>query len=266
MEKESTFACFDIEITQFAGSDVTIDKITLQLSSGTAEVVGVQLPQRCRPGEQLTIIYKLLAAAISEKLDNVSPSRTLTITISATVLVSKDCTPKIKIKWKTALETPQSRPNSRSALLSPQDVKPTGTSTALYNDLPTTPGPDTLLMTGGSVAEIDSTSSFSSGVNLTVSGQKEVFVGEVFRWEVFIVNRSEKVYRFALQAIPKRRISDLSSSARRLSSAGIGSIGSKSKDGLARPVLDDNVVYSVQKSEMMDATELICLQPEVRIA
>ena len=115
MEKESTFACFDIEITQFAGSDVTIDKITLQLSSGSAEVVGVQLPQRCRPGEQLTIIYKLLAAAMSEKVDNVSPSRTLTITISGTVLISKDCTPKIKIKWKTALEIPRSRPNSRSA-------------------------------------------------------------------------------------------------------------------------------------------------------
>ena len=265
MEKDSIFACFDIEITQFAGSDVAIEKITLQLSSGTAELVGLQLPQRCRPGEQLTVIYKLLAVAFSKNIDAVSQSPTLTIAISATALVSKECTPKIKIKWKTALEVPRSRPNSRSAL--PQhDLKPAGNAIPLYSELPTTPGPDTLIMTGGSAAETETTSTLSSGVNMTVSGQKQVFVGEIFRWQVFIVNRSEKVYRFLIHAIPKRRIGDTNPSARRPSSSSVGNFGSKSKDGLARPVLDDNVVYTVQKSEMMEPTELICLQPEVRIA
>jgi TRAPP trafficking subunit Trs65 len=259
-EKDSILACFDLETTQFAGSDLMIDSISLRLSSGAAQPIHVELPRLCRPGEQLTVIYKLLPAAASEMfVDDASQQRTLTITASATVLVSKECTPKVKIKWKTALEVPKSRPNSRSGL-SPLGMQ---LGNLQYRELPTTPGPDTLIM-ADQFAGIEPTSTISNGVSLTISGSKDVYVGEVFRWEVFIVNRSDKIHRFAIFALPKRRVGDQNSTVQRPSQSDIGSFGSEPKD-LARPILDDNVIYSFQKSEMMDPTELICLSPDVRI-
>jgi hypothetical protein len=237
-----------------------IESVSLRLSSGAAKPIHVELPRLCRPGEQVTVIYKLLAAAASEMFaDDASQQRTLTITASATVLVSKECTPKVNTKWKTALEIPKSRPSSRSGL-SPLGMQ---SGNLQYRELPTTPGPDSLLM-ADQFAGGETASTISNGVSLTISGSKEVYVGEVFSWEVFIVNRSEKIYRFAILALPKRRLGDQHPAIQRPSQSDTGGFGSKPKD-LARPILDDNVIYSLQKSEMMDPTELICLSPDVRM-
>lgn len=37
------------------------------------------------------------------------------------------------------------------------------------------------------------------------------------------------------------------------------------KDGIAEPVLDDNVIYTLQQNAVQEPTELICLTPDCRI-
>jgi hypothetical protein len=210
------------------------------------------MPQQCQPGEQMTLIYKILPPSTFDKTIEVSEvSRTLTISLSSTVLISEDCTPKVKLKWKTALELPPSRPSSRSGRASTPPTEPLLSI-----------GHDALTMTG-EVAEVESTPTISSAVSLTISAPDKVYAEEVFQWEVLVVNRSESMQRFALLPVPKRRLNDSYAHVRRPSSS--GSYGVKPGSQLANPVADDNVLYSMQKSGTMESTDLICLTPDVRI-
>jgi hypothetical protein len=251
-EKNAILACFDIEITQFAGCDVSLDKISLQLSSGSTEAVSVDLPHRCRPAEQFTYVYKLVSPlSLDGPADVVLSSRTLTVSLTATALVSPECTPKVKLKWKTALELPPSRPTSISGALATTPIEP-----------PSSVVHDALVMTG-EVAEIQPAPFISPGISLTISAPQRIYVKETFNWEVMIVNRSDKMQRFALVPVPKRKFADLYGSGNRPNSS--GPLGDRSKNWLVNPVVDDNVLYSVQKSDALEATELVCLTPDVRI-
>lgn len=248
-EKDAILALFDIEITQFAGCNISLETIEMQLTGGTSEPIGVELPIECQPGEQLTLIYKILPISNIEKvLETNSLSRVLTIILTSTVLVSENCLPTVKIKWKQALETPPSRPPSRSAPMS-----------ATIDRAPHI-GHDALTMTGR-LAEVDSTASAANGVSLNITAPEKVVVGEIFRWEVLVVNRSEKVQRIALLPIPKRRLGDIYPTIRRPGSS--GSFGGKLD--LAAPVIDDNVLYAIQKSSILEPSELVCLTPDVKI-
>jgi hypothetical protein len=113
----------------------------------------------------------------------------------------------------------------------------------------------------GRLAEVDSTASAANGVSLNITAPEKVVVGEIFRWEVLVVNRSEKVQRIALLPIPKRRLGDIYPTIRRPGSS--GSFGGKLD--LAAPVIDDNVLYAIQKSSILEPSELVCLTPDVKI-
>jgi TRAPP trafficking subunit Trs65 len=248
-EKDAILALFDIEITQFAACNVSLDKIEMLLTSGSSEPIGVDLPMECQPGEQLTLIYKILPSSDLEKvLGNNDLNRVLTIILTSTVLVADSCLPVVKIKWKQALETPPSRPPSRSAPMSATVER----SPHIRHDA--------LTMTG-EVAEIDPAASVANGVSFHITSPEEIVVGEIFRWEVLVVNRSEKVQRLALIPIPKRRLADVYPTIRRPGSA--GSTGGKSN--LATPVVEENMLYAIQKSSILEPTELVCLTPDVKI-
>jgi hypothetical protein len=248
-EKDTILACFDIEIGQFAACNVSIDKVELNLTSGTSNPVGIDLPKECLPGEQLTLIYKISAPSKLQKtLNGDDINRVLTVILTSTVLVSEDCLPTVKIKWKSALELPPSRPSSRSGLLS---------STS---DRAPHFGHDPLTMTGQG-QDIDPTANVATGVTISISAPEKVAVGETFQWEILVVNRSDQVRRILLIPIPKRKHIDSHPIMRKPASSG----GLENMSMLASPVLDDNFVYTIHKNSILEPSELVCLTPDVKI-
>jgi TRAPP trafficking subunit Trs65 len=246
-EQDAILALFDIEITHFAACNVSIDSIDLNLTSGSFEAVGVQLPIESQPGEQLTLIYKILPSEGLEKiLEGSDNSRVITITLTSTVLVSDSCLPVVKIKWKQILETPPSRPPSRSAPMS------------ATHDQPSHVDHDALTMTG-QPADVQSSTGVANGVTLNITTPPMVTIGQIFSWQVLVVNRSDQVQRIALLPIPKRRLGDHIAILNRPGSTG------STKDVIAAPTIDENVLYSIQKTSIQESSDLVCLTPDVKI-
>ena len=247
-ERKVTIASLDLEITAFAGSDVLLDQVDLVLSSGRVEPLGPSLPIRAQSGDQLTLLYKF----VPTESDNVSPSsaqpQNLTVIALASVLISKNCVPKIRFSWITPVDLPSSRPNSR--------VGPIKASSKPL-------GPDSLPIIESHTGAEPSTAA-TNGILFSITGPPEVTVGNPFKWDLFIVNRSEKVHRLAIVALPKHRL--WSRHGKSDSSASMNtSSGDKPKDSLAEPVVEDHVIYNSQRSAMQEPTELICLSPDVRM-
>jgi TRAPP trafficking subunit Trs65 len=275
-EKDTILACFDTEITSFANCPVSIDKINLMLSSGYAEPVGVELPVLGNPGEQMTLIYKLLPPSdfsnrftlVESNMSN-DPlaNRTLTVTLSASVLMSEECTAKVKIKWKTALEMPASRPGSRS---DNYNGNMTGQPTAWSG----AQGPrfgESLALAGRVYDVPDFGPAISHGVSLSITAPDKVHVGQLFRWEVLVINRSDQLQRFAIVPIPKRKpVVDMNfirpeSSGSNTGRGPAGTGTKKAPSSLAAPWVDENALFSTQKGATMEASDLICLSPDVRV-
>jgi hypothetical protein len=250
-EKDTLIATFDIETTAFASSNVQLTNVDLNLTSGSYDAVGVKLPIVSQPGEQVALIYKIFPSkdGTTEVNSDGASNRTLTVTVTAIVMVSKTCLPTVKIKWKTILELPPSRPPSR-ALPSPMHPEPLSMLAH-----------DALLMTG-QVAEVRSLSGVADGVSLAITAPSTVYVGKRFRWEILVVNRSAQVYHLAIIALSKKRNPNLLSAIPRPRSRGNQQTA---QDSLAAPLIDDNVLYSIHKNTILEPTDLVCLTPDVKL-
>lgn len=239
-------ASVDLEVTPFAGSDVLFEKMDLKLSSGQVEAIAPPLPLRSRPGDQVTLLYRL----IPEPSENSSytDSQHLSIDASSSVLVSKTCQPKIQIDWKNQVDLPSSRPNSRAGpKITPKPL-----------------GPDSLPIIDQFAAS-DASTTVTNGISFTISGPPEVQVGQTFKWNLFIINRSDKVHRLAVLAMPKRRLVDRRHSQRNSTTSITASIPEKDRNTLAEPVVEDHAIYGSLRNAVTEPTELICLSPDVRI-
>lgn len=246
-EPNVTIASLDLEITPFAGSNVSINKMDLSISPGHVEPLGPQLPLISQTGDQITMLYRL-RPPVTDSTSVVNQSYHLTLIATAGVLVSETCTPQIHIDWTTPVDLPSSRLSSRAGPSKPPS-KPLG--------------PDSLPITDHTSPSISSSVN-ANGVSFTISGPQEIEVGEVFKWHIFAVNRSDKVHRLAVLAMPKRRHMDRRHGAKE-STSSFKMTTEDGKDAIAEPVLDDNVIYTLQRNAVQEPTELICLSPDVRI-
>ncbi|KAJ5107526.1 hypothetical protein N7456_004201 [Penicillium angulare] len=256
----TTVASLDFEVTPFLNCEVSFDKATLSISEGTLESMsntpGLSLPLKCRPRDDVTLVYKLTP----EYGPETNPSSTammsvLDISLSAVILLSDDCQPRISMEWKTNVDF--------SMALNPTFGGP---STALQR----TNRPTSLSVSGQSPAATATRSSLREraysvtdvGVTISFSGPVSVQVGTPFSWGVFIVNRSNMPRKFALIVIPRRKRLDPRGHVARPSSA---SISSRKEDQVAEAVTDDNIVHAMQKSSVGQEAELISLSTDIRV-
>jgi len=248
-QPECTIASLDLEITPFAGSDLLIEKMDLELSSGRVEAIGPPLPLRSRPGDQITLLYRLISHFSEDVSHTRGPPQHLAVDASATVLVSKSCIPQVKINWTTPVDLPSSRPNSRAGA----------------GKIPPKPlGPDSLPITDQFSAP-DSITTVTNGVCFTISGPRELRVGQVFKWHLFVINRSDKAHRLAVLAIPKRRLADRRHGHKISGTSVVEPSPEKDINSLAEPVQDNQVIYTAHRNAIQESTELVCLSPDVRI-
>jgi hypothetical protein len=259
-EKGATIAALDLEITPFANAPILLSSIKLSLNAGRVEDMTPILPKTNRPGDQVTLLYKLWPGKKEDIALLPGGLPELKVLAQASVLVSKTCIPKIKFSWTTPLELPSpSRPVSRIGPPSSSGNKDQATKPI---------GPDTLLTSppqlAASPAIGGANNGLTSGLLITITGPDIIEVGKEFKWSLFVVNKSEKIQRLALVAIPKRR--PWVKPGQRESRVPQASKKSKvpEKD-LAELILDERAVYAAQKAGVQEPTSLLCLSPDVRV-
>jgi len=105
--------------------------------------------------------------------------------------------------------------------------------------------------------------STNTGLTFTISGPKRVYVGEIFRWQLFIVNLSKDTRRLAVVVVPSRKRNDGRTLLPQRYS--LGCARGDEAGVVAEAALEDNVLYGIQKNATTDPTELITLSTDVRI-
>ncbi|KAF1984733.1 hypothetical protein K402DRAFT_335957 [Aulographum hederae CBS 113979] len=254
----TVIASIDFEITAFAGCDVSLDHVHMGITNGDVRPLGTVLPIRCRTGDQVTLLFQLSPQTLDlAHTSSSDESHTLDVEVAARALISETCTPKVLVKFKTNVDLsmgstgmnnsrPQSfiRPGSRD--------RP---SSAHRGDRPDS---DSIR----SSHEVEATT--GAGISITVSGPRRVYIGEVFLWSIFAVNRSEDIQRLAIMVIPRRkRTEGRALIPKRYSGNNAGKF--TEQEAVAEAVLDESVVYALQKNAVMEPTELVCLSTDIRI-
>lgn len=251
----SLLASLDLEVASYATYDVLIKSVNVNLLDGT--VTPFPTSQEAdtvhKPGDQLTFVYKLKPDITTDGTPSLGPKgHILTMTVSASVLMTPQCHPTIAIDWKIPVDfTPAAEhqnPNMLKAahrLSNPSIKSPTN--------------PDAL-PSHEAAEEIPSN---AINITLTISGPPKVTLGEIFKWTVFIVNRSPVARKLAVLVLPKRK-HPAATHASRPSNSSATSPQSK-KELLAPAVVDENVVYAQQKSARTETADLICLTTDIRL-
>ena len=265
----STIASLDIETAPFQDDDIEIVNVGMQLSDGTTEDLctghGLKLPMLCRPRDNVVFLFRLvpgngqlIGPAKSSK------SRNLEISIDACVLASDTCKPIIQMRWKTLVDF--------STALNPNFSTPGQTMQRgkRPSSLPVPPNEDNQQETE---VTVDSSTSprrqrsdsvGGSGVTMTLTAPKDVYVGQPFTWDVFIVNRSTRPRKLSIVVIPKRKLVDHKGHLSKPSSS--SSSGGQRKDTThANAVMDENRLYAMQKSVAKEDAQIVCLSTDVRV-
>ncbi|KAL9008620.1 MAG: hypothetical protein Q9173_006272 [Seirophora scorigena] len=263
-------ASLDIETAPFQDNKIELSDVFMQLSDGSVEDLckgqAINLPMTCQPRDKIVFLFRLLP--FDDQTSNFqarSNSRTLDISIDARVLVSHTCHPKIHMRWKTLVDFSTAlnpkygapaqalqRSKRPSTLSVPSDMEngvPGETGSNGAND---DPPPSQRL------------SSPNIGLTLTFTAPKDVYVGQPFTWDVFLVNHSVKPRRLAIVVVPARRSGEYRDQTS-FSSSAIGKGVNGGDLDYADAIMDENRLYAVQKRLAREDVGIVCLSPEVRV-
>ncbi|KAK5652554.1 hypothetical protein OQA88_10315 [Cercophora sp. LCS_1] len=281
-------ALLEVDFTPLFDCEASLENITLSVPDCTTEDLnsqdGMALPLRCVAHDHLTFLYRLAPQHLDVASKN--PNRDLTITIEVVILQNPDgpspCTPRLAMTWTTNIDfTLPVNPGFGQPI--PQPIK----RAHRPSQLSISGGVDVQSLVSPSVSRPDALPSLEAatdrpletalpdfGITMTFTGpEKPVYAGEEFSWSVFVVNRSKLdgagvaigthgARKLALVVMPKRRRNELRVIRPPSTSGGPGA---KRDPLIADAVLDENVVHAMQRSSVVDATEVICLSADVRI-
>ncbi|KAL4914146.1 TRAPP trafficking subunit Trs65-domain-containing protein [Aspergillus aurantiobrunneus] len=258
--RPTTVANLDFEVTPFLNCEVTFDRADLRLSGGSIEILtdgaGLVPPVTCHPRDDITLIYKLTPEYGPDSRDSTTVSVSpLDISLEAIIKVSEDCRPRILMQWTTNIDFSMAlNPNFGAPSQALQRTnRPTSLSTGAGSG--GTPTNRTSLRERAYSAT-------DMGVTMSFSGPQSVDVGRPFSWSVFIVNRSTTPRKFAMVAIPRRKVANARGHVARPSSS---SMSNRRSDQVAEAVTDDNIVHAMQKSVAGQEADLVCLSTDVRV-
>lgn len=269
--KPSIIASLDIETAPFSSEDLNLTAIDMELSDGTAVYLGKALapilPLNCRPKDNPVFLFRLTPQETPSDGSYQTSAKTLLITVHATVLISTSCQPRIEMRWKTGVDfstalnptygapgQSMQRPRRPSSLSRPP-------STTNLTSLPST------AREGNSTPESIRTrqravSISDFGVSITFTGPKIVKVGRPFSWKVLILNCSSKPRQLSLTVMTKQKQGSAAGHQSRTSNSST----SRYRDlNTAGAVIDENVLYALQRNLGVDAAQVISLSTDVRI-
>lgn len=253
----------DVDVLPISGCDVILDDIHITMPDGTIDdlnkIQRLSLPITCLPLDNLTFLYRLSPKESLGDMAVKSHLRTLDITIRVSAAVKEDCKAHIIMNWKTSVDFTipvnpgYGQPSQnlqrirRPTNLSIDSFDSVRTNAAVRSDLPSV-----------EPADPQRTSSAPDfGITITFSGPDCCTPGEIFTWNAFVVNRSNKPRKLALVVVPKRRRGEQRSNMP--PSIGPGS------DIIADAYIDENLVHIMQKNATLDPADVICLSTDMRL-
>lgn len=269
--KPSIIASLDIETAPFSDEIVKLTAIDMELSDGKIEDLGRSflplLPLKCQPKDNAVFLFRLRPSEAPSDSSNQTSTRTVLVTLHATVFVSPTSRPKIEMRWKTGVEfstalnpiygTPgqsmqrQRRPNNLSRTLSNNNVNSTPASVR---------EPDSA---SGSTQKRQRAVSVSEfGISITFTAPEVVRVGQPFCWDVLVLNGSSKPRQLALTVLPKHK--KLSTTGHTSKSASVP-IFDRSEANTALAVIDEASLYTMHRSGSIEVGDVIGLGTDVRI-
>ena len=268
--KNMVVASLDIETASFFDDVVSLQHIEMRLTEGTTENLGnglnPMLPMKCRPRDYVTFLFRLLPNDSEPDETSVpSNSRPLDVSIDATVLASKTSQPRIEMRWRTSVDF--------STSLNPDfgaPNQPLQRNKRPANILMSQAGPDEIGNPGPGQgrSEKDATrreqsaSNNNMGITITFTAPSEVYVGEPFDLDVFVVNRSNKPRKLALLVVPKRKRPEMKT---HLSRPSVSSTGGRKDTGVADAVMDDNLLYALQRNATKEEMRIVSLSNDTII-
>ncbi|KAL8920910.1 MAG: hypothetical protein Q9172_004298 [Xanthocarpia lactea] len=270
--RPATIASLDIETSPFHDEEIQLTDVNMHLSDGSAQDLcaghAINLPMICQPRDNVLFLFRLLVSnEQGHESRSKSHPRTLNIWINARVLCSGQCRPNIQMRWRTTVDF--------STALNPSYGGP---SQAIQRSS----RPTSLPLTSDSESKraslqdpgigLDSDDKLPQratvipgyGVTMTLTGPRDVYVGQPFTWDLFLVNRSDKARSLAILVIPRRKAGDHKT---QMSKTSISSTVAGQRRGIdrAETITDENRLYSMQKSNCHDPISIVCLSTDVRI-
>ncbi|MCJ1433996.1 hypothetical protein MMC27_003361 [Xylographa pallens] len=273
VDKLSIIASLDIEIPVFANNDVDLQSVNVQLNEGEAEdLVGdhiLKLPVKCRPRDNIGFLYRLTPPeAVYDGGSSALSAKALEVSIDGEVLVSAICHPRIHMRWRTnvdfstALNPNFGKPGQSMQRNHRPTSLPAPAAGTFKANIPAESGSD-IAKSSTEGSRSTSTTVADIGITATFTATEEVYVGEPFTWDIFIVNRSTKSRRLAIVVIPKlKRIEGRKVGSRPSSSS--SNPGSKT-GSVADAVVDENTLHAVMKTQSTEGAQLVCLTTEIKI-
>jgi TRAPP trafficking subunit Trs65 len=266
--KPSLIASLDIDVTPFAGPEMVLEKVNFTFSDGIVEdlntIRGMALPLTCLPRDDITFMYRLLPNGTDS---NIKPVQ---ISVTAIVKVSDTSEPHISMQWQTSIDftLPVNPGFGQPSQAIQRDRRPSQlTLNSTFETIPTIASLavtrlDTLAPTEPTTRLERSSSMPDFGVTMTFVGtaKGDIQPGEIFTWEVFIVNRSDRPRKLAIIVIPKRRRTERINNNRPPST----SYGRKDPS-IADAVIDENILHAMQKNAAIEPADIICFSTDIRV-
>ncbi|XDG09246.1 hypothetical protein ABKA04_008861 [Annulohypoxylon sp. FPYF3050] len=279
----TVLAMLEVDFTPFFDCEIMLDKISISVADGLVEDLtgqaGMPLPVSCVAHDHITFLYRLSPS--DAEVVSKNPIRDLKIAISGVALLRPDvCMPRLHMAWTATVDfTIPVNPGYGSTMQPIQRMhRPSQLSIG---------GESTISLTAPSVARPDSLPSLEAatrtettipdmGITMTFTSlypDKDIFPGDEFVWNVFVVNRSPMPSavprKLAILAIPKRRRNESRvnrpPSVSRISHDQYHQLKSPKDRSVADAVLDENVLHAMQHSSIIDSAEVVCLSADVRV-
>ena len=268
-------ASLDLDITPFTNCEITLRKVQLSIVGGKVEgmndVPGMYLPISCFPQDDITFLYRIEPHDLD--VTNKSLVRAIDISIEATANLSATCQPKIKMHWTTSIDftSPVNAGfgNATQPIQRPHRPAQLSIGNSTFDNVPTIASlaitkPDALPTIDVTTRQTRNSSVPDFGVTVTFTGPNPdipIVPGIPFHWSVFIVNRSDRPRKLAVIVVPKRRRTEA-----RIARPPSTSFASPHPDHkVADAVVDENVVYAMQRNSALDPTEIICMSTDTRV-
>lgn len=260
----SIIASLDVEAAPIAECDILFEEISLWLERGSvASLMTTQdglLPLMCKSEDNITLLYQLVPDEVKDQLHTQSANhRAFEVFMSMKAIVSEDCQPLLTMKWRANIDFTAALNSSYGGLKGTSHHS--NYALASPNPAPGLNAASAAQVTGAGVGSSQVIKeSEELGLTVTLCGPDEVYVGEVFRWNVLIVNRSSQVRRLSLTAIPKRGRNDKTGSR-----SSVAPMTDALSPGVAKAVLDEDILHAMQSNAVTDTVELISLSADVKI-
>lgn len=223
-----TLISLEIEALKWSNLGVVLEEVTEnRMHEKHGPLHNVKLPQNMAVADKTTVIFRLDSANHTE------------LHINARALLSDECSPRLSIQ--------------RSVFPGPHTGQPSRVNLTRHWQRPTS-----------QVSRPTSMAIPDKGMTFSLSAPSRVNAGDTFKLDILVVNRSVKKRRLAILAVTESH--KTSSTAKRFSKQQSLPASNETTD-IARPIVDENILYRAQNGQSRHATqaEIVGLTADAKV-